>query len=94
MKINIKDVEYVANLSRLELSEDEKTEQMEKLNKILDYMEVLNKVNTDNIEPLSHILPINNVFREDEVHETLERDVTLQNAPEVAQGMFRVPKIV
>jgi len=94
MKINIKDVEYVANLARLELSEEEKTQQLEKLNKILDYMEILNKVDTKGVQPLAHVLPINNVLRKDEVHETLEIEKTLQNAPEEAQGMFRVPKIV
>jgi aspartyl-tRNA(Asn)/glutamyl-tRNA(Gln) amidotransferase subunit C len=94
MKINIKDVEYVANLARLELSEEEKTQQLEKLNKILDYMEILDKVDTKGVQPLAHVLPINNVLRKDEVHQTLEREKTLQNAPEEAQGMFRVPKIV
>jgi aspartyl-tRNA(Asn)/glutamyl-tRNA(Gln) amidotransferase subunit C len=94
MKININDVEYVAKLARLELSEEEKTRQLEKLNKILDYMEILNKVDTEGVQPLAHVLPINNVFRKDEVHKTLDREIALQNAPEKAQGMFRVPKIV
>jgi len=94
MKIDIKDVEYVAKLSRLELSEEEKSQQLEKLNKILDYMEILSKVDTKDVQPLAHVLPINNVLRKDEVHETLDREKALQNAPEKDQGMFRVPKIV
>lgn len=94
MKINIKDIEYIANLARLELSEDEKKQQLEKMNTILDYMEIIKEVNTDGVEPMVHVIPINNVFRKDEVQETLDREQTVQNAPEEAQGMFRVPKIV
>ncbi len=94
MKIELKDVEYVANLARLELSEPEKEEQLEKLNRILDYMEILAKVDTKDTAPLAHVLPIHNVLRKDEVHQTLETEKTLQNAPEESQGMFRVPKIV
>jgi aspartyl-tRNA(Asn)/glutamyl-tRNA(Gln) amidotransferase subunit C len=55
MKINIKDVEYVANLARLELSEEENPQQLEKLNKILDYMEILDKVDTKGVQPLAHV---------------------------------------
>lgn len=94
MKIDRKDVEYVANLARLELTEAEKEEQLQKLNKILDYMEILGKVDTQDVAPLAHVLPVHNVLRKDEPHQTLEKDKTLQNAPEESQGMFRVPKIV
>ena len=94
MKIDLKDVEYVANLARLELSESEKEEQLEKLNKILNYMEILAKVDTEGTTPLAHVLPIHNVLRKDEVHQTLDKDKTLQNAPEESQGMFRVPRII
>ncbi len=94
MKINIKEVEQLANLARIELFDEEKNLQLEKLNNILDNMDILKELNTDNIEPLVDVLPSTNVFRTDEVQETLEIEVTLQNGPEVAQGMFRVPKIV
>lgn len=94
MIIDRKDVEYVANLARLELTEAEKEEQLQKLNKILDYMEILGKVDTQDVAPLAHVLPVHNVLRKDEPHQTLEKDKTLQNAPEESQGMFRVPKIV
>lgn len=94
MKIDIKDVEHVALLSRLNLTEDEKQEQSEQLNKILDAMEVLNKVDTSGVEPLAHVLPIKNVLRADKVGETLPKEKALQNAPEEEDGMFRVPKIV
>ena len=94
MKINQQDVEYVAKLARLELTEEEKEQQLVKLNKILDYMEILSKVDTTGVAPLAHVLPIQNVLRKDEVHQTLPREKALQNAPEESQGMFRVPKIV
>ncbi|KJS20720.1 MAG: glutamyl-tRNA amidotransferase [Clostridiaceae bacterium BRH_c20a] len=94
MKISIKDVEYVALLSRLELTEAEKVEQLRELNKILDSMEVLNKVDTSGVEPLAHVLPIYNVLREDELRATLPKEKVLQNAPEEDEGMFKVPKIV
>ncbi|KJS88258.1 MAG: glutamyl-tRNA amidotransferase [Peptococcaceae bacterium BICA1-8] len=94
MKISIKDVEYVALLSRLELTDEEKVEQLRELNKILDSMEVLNKVDTSGVEPLAHVLPIHNVLREDELRATLPKEKVLQNAPEEDEGMFKVPKIV
>ncbi|NLT96409.1 MAG: Asp-tRNA(Asn)/Glu-tRNA(Gln) amidotransferase subunit GatC [Clostridia bacterium] len=94
MKITMKDVEHVALLARLELTDEEKQEQLEKLNQILDAMEVLNQVDTSHVEPLAHVLPINNVFREDELKESLPREKVLQNAPDHEEGMFKVPKIV
>jgi len=94
LKITMKDVEHVALLARLELTDEEKQEQLEKLNQILDAMEVLNQVDTSHVEPLAHVLPINNVFREDELKESLPREKVLQNAPDHEEGMFKVPKIV
>jgi len=94
MKITIKDVEHVALLARLELTQEEKEEQLRELNKILDSMEVLNTVDTDNVEPLAHVLPIKNVLREDELRATLPKEKVLQNAPEEDEGMFKVPRIV
>jgi aspartyl-tRNA(Asn)/glutamyl-tRNA(Gln) amidotransferase subunit C len=94
LKITINDVEHVALLSRLELTDEEKQEHLEKLNQILDAMEVLNQVDTSAVEPLAHVLPIKNVLREDELRESLPREKALQNAPEKEEGMFKVPKIV
>jgi len=94
MKITLKDVEHVALLSRLELTDEEKGEQLRELNKILESMEVLNKVDTNDVEPLAHVLPIHNVLREDELRATLPKEKVLQNAPEEDEGMFKVPKIV
>ncbi|MHB8158021.1 MAG: Asp-tRNA(Asn)/Glu-tRNA(Gln) amidotransferase subunit GatC [Desulfocucumaceae bacterium] len=94
MKISKKDVENVAVLSRLLLTEDEKENYTETLNSILGYMEVLNRIDTSAIEPTAHVLPLKNVFREDVVGETLDRELALSNAPEAENGCFKVPRIV
>lgn len=94
MKITPKDVEHVALLSRLELSEPDKANYTETLNAILDYMEVLNRVDTANVQPTAHVLPLKNVFREDKLHPTLEKELVLANAPEEEDGCFKVPRII
>lgn len=94
MKISKQDVEHVAVLSRLRLSENEQQNYTETLNSILEYMEILNRVDTTNIEPTAHVLPLKNVSREDVVHEPLDRELALANAPEEEDGCFKVPRIV
>lgn len=87
-------VEKVAKLSRLELDEAEVELYAEQLNQILDTMEGLQQIDTEGILPLAHVLPIENVLREDEVGECFTQETVLANAPEQADGMFQVPKIV
>lgn len=94
MALSIKEVEHVALLARLRLSEDDKILFAEQLSSILEYADRLNELSTENIEPLDHILPIYNVFREDEVIESPSRDEILANAPQVEEGQYRVPKII
>lgn len=94
MKISQKEVEHVALLARLDLTEEEIQEHSQQLNKILEAMEVLDQVDTSNVEPLAHILPIKNVLREDEIGPTLSIEEVLQNAPEAEDRMFKVPKIM
>lgn len=94
MKISKQDVEHVAVLSRLLLSEKEKENYTETLNSILEYMDILNRVDTSNVEPTAHVLPLKNIFREDESHEPLDREMALANAPEEEDGCFKVPRIV
>lgn len=94
MKITLHDVEYVAALARLDFSPEEKEEQAEELNKILEAMETLNKINVEGVEPLAHVLPLQNVLREDALAEPTPREKILANAPESDEGMFRVPRIV
>lgn len=94
MKITTKDVEQVALLSRLELPSGDAARVTEELNAILDYMEVLNQVDTASIEPTAHVLPLRNVMRQDMVTPSLPRDLALSNAPEQEDGYFKVPKIL
>jgi aspartyl-tRNA(Asn)/glutamyl-tRNA(Gln) amidotransferase subunit C len=92
--IDSKTVDYVANLSRIRL-DDEQSEIMQKeLGKILDYMEILQSVDTSGIEPLSHVFSVTNVTRPDEAGEHFERELLLANAPDSTHEAFVVPKAV
>jgi aspartyl-tRNA(Asn)/glutamyl-tRNA(Gln) amidotransferase subunit C len=87
-------VEHVAQLARLALSDEEKQRLTEQLNAILTYMEQLNEVPTEGVEPTAHVLDLVNVWRDDTVRQTLSADDALANAPETAQHFFEVPRIV
>ncbi|MCK8816063.1 Asp-tRNA(Asn)/Glu-tRNA(Gln) amidotransferase subunit GatC [Natroniella sulfidigena] len=94
MKIDQETVEKIAHLARLDVSEEEKEAFANQLSDILEHAEKLNELDTENVEPTAHALPIKNVFRKDEVRESLEREDALANAPAKDQGMFKVPQIV
>ncbi|MBO8169173.1 MAG: Asp-tRNA(Asn)/Glu-tRNA(Gln) amidotransferase subunit GatC [Thermoanaerobacteraceae bacterium] len=94
MSISKKDVEHVALLARLEFSEEELEEYTKQLNDILGYVDKLNELDTADVEPTSHVLPLNNVLREDASRDYLDNETALKNAPDKKDGMFRVPKIV
>lgn len=91
--ITIKEVEHVAKLARLSLSEEEKEMFSRQLGDILEYVDQLNEVNTDNVEPMAHAIPITNVMREDEVKCEFTREELMANAPDEEDGFFKVPKI-
>ncbi|MBI3813489.1 MAG: Asp-tRNA(Asn)/Glu-tRNA(Gln) amidotransferase subunit GatC [Nitrospinae bacterium] len=95
MKLSIKEVEHVAELGRLELTDEEKNRFAEQLSNILTHIEKLNQLDTSNIEPTSHVLPIKNIFRDDAVAQTFgsEGD-SLSNAPDKDRGYYKVPKII
>lgn len=94
MQITKELVEYVAELSRIKL-DDAATEKMQKeLGAIVDYMDILNKLDTDKVEPLSHVFNITNVMREDSVKESYAREDILRNAPEHTDETVVVPKAV
>lgn len=88
------DVEHVANLARLELTEEEKETYTQQLNQILDYAERLNQLDTSSVAPTAHVLPLKNVFREDKAEQVMTNEEALANAPAAEKGFFRVPKIV
>ncbi len=92
--ITKQDVEHVALLARLELSEEEKEIYTKQLNDILNHAKDLEKINTDDVPPTAHVLPIKNVFREDEVGEHLPNEKAVANAPEAEGSFIKVPKIV
>ena len=94
MKITCKDVANVALLSRLEFSESELETFTGQMDAILQYAEVLNKVNVENVEPMAHVLPLKNVMRADEARPSLDRELALSNAPAQEDGYFKVPKII
>ncbi|SHG72948.1 aspartyl/glutamyl-tRNA(Asn/Gln) amidotransferase subunit C [Thermosyntropha lipolytica DSM 11003] len=94
MALTIKEVEHVAMLARLSLTEEEKKVFAEQLGAILGYVEKLNELSTEGVEPLAHILPVFNVFREDEVKPSPPREEIMANGPLTEDGYYKVPKIV
>lgn len=85
-------IEYVANLARLELTDEEKEAAGRDMGRMLDYIDRLKELDTDGVEPVPHIFPVKNVFREDVVTNGDESEEILRNAPEQKDGMFVVPR--
>ncbi len=94
MAISKKDVEHIAHLARLELSEDEKNLYSQQLSQILDHVGKISELDLEKVDPTSHALEIKNVFREDKVTECLTIDDSLSNAPKREDGYFVIPKII
>jgi len=93
-KIDQAQVRKVAKLSRLELTQAEVEEFTGQLSAILDYVEKMNELDTSGVEPLAHCLAVSNVFRQDDVKESLGTEKTLANAPQRDSEFFKVPKIL
>lgn len=91
--ITIKDVEHVAKLARLELTEEEKELYTKQLGDVLKYVDQMNEVDTSDVEPMSHAIDFVNVMREDKVVYEQTKDELMANAPDEENGFFRVPKI-
>ena len=94
MSVSTEEIENIANLARLNLNENEKEKLKGQVNQILEYVKKLNELNTDDIEPLSHTLELTNVFRKDEVQESLSQHKAPLNAPVKSDQFFRVPKVI
>jgi aspartyl-tRNA(Asn)/glutamyl-tRNA(Gln) amidotransferase subunit C len=88
------DVDHVARLARLALTPEEKARIGEQLAKILTYIDTLNRLDTEGVEPTTHAVPVVNVMRDDEVGPCLSPDEALANAPDRVEGFFRVPRII
>lgn len=94
MKITREQIEHVANLARLSLTEEEKEKLTREMVEIIGFADKLNELDTGGIEPTAHAIPIVNVFRKDETAPSYDRDNILANAPSQDEGCFKVPKIV
>ena len=85
-------IEYVGILAKLSLPEEEKEAAKTDMANMLDYIDMLNELDTDGVEPMSHVFPVNNVFREDVVTNENQREAMLSNAPEQKDGCYKVPR--
>lgn len=94
MKISREEVEHVALLARLELTEEETVLYTKQLNSILEYAVMLQKLDTSNVIPTAHAVQLYNVLREDIVRPSMSQEKVLLNAPDAGEGFFRVPRIV
>ncbi len=93
-KISDETIDYVGILAKLELSAKEKEDAKADMEKMLDYIDTLNELDTSGIEPMSHVFPVNNVFREDVVTNGNQMKDTLANAPQRSGDSFKVPKTI
>lgn len=91
--ISIKDVEHVAKLARLELTEDEKELYTKQLGDVLKYVDQMNEVDTSSVKPMTQVIDFVNVMRDDKVVYENTKEELMANAPEAEDGFFKVPKI-
>ena len=91
--ITVKDVEHVAKLARLDLTEEEKVKFTKQLGDVLKYVEMMNEVDTTGVKPMAHAFDFVNVMREDKVVYEQTKQELMANVPEEENGFFKVPKI-
>lgn len=94
MSITVKDVEHIANLSRLTLTDEQKTKMTDQLSKILNFANDLQELDVENVQPTTHSLPLKNVLREDKAREWLTQEEALSHAPDQENGQFKVPAVM
>lgn len=94
MSVTKDDVDYVADLARLQLTEEETESLTEDMNSILDYMTTLEEVDTSEVEPLEHVIDLEYRFREDKAENPLPHEDALKNAPDADSDYFRVPRVI
>ena len=94
MSVTKKDVDYVADLARLQLKEDERESLVNDMNQILDYMTTLEEVDTSDVEPLEHVIDLEYRLRDDKAKEPLSHEDALKNAPDADSDYFRVPRVI
>ncbi|MEA3363501.1 MAG: Asp-tRNA(Asn)/Glu-tRNA(Gln) amidotransferase subunit GatC [Thermodesulfobacteriota bacterium] len=94
MKISQKDVEHVARLARLTVAPEELKTLTGQMDAIIGYVDKLNQLDTEGVEPMAHAVPMSNAFREDKISPAIGIERALQNAPVAADGCFKVPKVI
>ena len=94
MPVSRQEVQHIADLARLEFSEDEEQKMAQELSSILEYVGKLNELDTSGVDPMSHVLDVTNVERPDEVEARIDREQALENAPDTDGSSFRVPKVI
>jgi len=94
MSVTREDVKYTAGLARLQLSEEEAEGLVKDMNKILDYMETLEELDTSGVEPLEHVIDLEYRLREDKAKKPLDHEKALKNAPDADSDYFRVPRVI
>lgn len=94
MALSRDEVRHVAQLARLDFSEEEEARMAEEMSQILDYVDKLNELDTSGVPPMSHVLDVTNVYREDDIEARIDQEQALEPAPELDGAYFRVPKVV
>ena len=94
MSVTKKDVNYVADLARLQLSKEETESLVNDMNQILDYMTTLEELDTSDVEPLEHVIDLEYRLRDDKAKEPLSHEDALKNAPDADTDYFRVPRVI
>jgi len=94
MAIKREDIEYISRLARINISEELFEILYKDLRRILEYIDILQEVDIQNIPPTTHILEVSNVFREDKPQESLDREKILRFSPQREKGFFKVPRVI
>jgi len=94
MALSREDVRHVAQLARLDFSDEEERRMAEEMSQILDYVEKLDELDTSGVPPMAHVLDVTNVFRADEIKARIDQEQALEPAPETDDGYFQVPQVI
>ncbi len=94
MNISVEDIKHLLRLSKLHFNQEEVDYYLKDLQKIIEYVNKLSEIDLEDVIPTSHILPLNNVFREDEVRQSMAASEILKNAPDTQENCFHVPQVV
>ncbi|MEN6313660.1 MAG: Asp-tRNA(Asn)/Glu-tRNA(Gln) amidotransferase subunit GatC [Clostridiaceae bacterium] len=93
-KVTKETIEHIADLARLNISEAEKEKFTLEMEKIISYVDKLNELDTSNVKPMEHVIPIRNILREDVVTGSFDREKLMENAPSQEDGCYKVPKVM